>query len=135
MIVRGNWGYLDSDFVRDEQLTEKSYIYYFGMVLFEVLCADKTSDRWSDEDQVSLAHWIKSSMRSNLSGCIDPYLAGKTSTGSLKIFMETAGRCLLDRGTERPSMNEIVAQLEAALKQQEAADSQGALNNFRVHQK
>ncbi|KAL2523012.1 Receptor-like protein kinase FERONIA [Forsythia ovata] len=135
MIVRGNWGYLDSDFVRDEQLTEKSYIYSFGMVLFEVLCADKTSDRWSDEDQVSLAHWIKSSMRSNLSGCIDPYLAGKTSTGSLKIFMETAGRCLLDRGTERPSMNEIVAQLEAALKQQEAADSQGTLNNFRIHQK
>ncbi|CAA2980934.1 receptor kinase FERONIA [Olea europaea subsp. europaea] len=121
-IVRGNWGYLDSDFVRDVQLTEKSYIYSFGMVLCEVLCADKTSDRWSDEDQVSLAHWIKSSMRSNLSGCIDPYLSGKTSPASLKIFIETAGRCLLDRGIERPSMDEIVAKLEAALKQQEVAD-------------
>ncbi|KAI3462613.1 hypothetical protein Pfo_019276 [Paulownia fortunei] len=52
-IVRGNWGYLDSDYIRGEQLTEKSYVYSFGLVLFELLFADKESDRWFDEDQVT----------------------------------------------------------------------------------
>ncbi|KAG8384589.1 hypothetical protein BUALT_Bualt04G0133600 [Buddleja alternifolia] len=119
-IVRGNWGYLDSDFIRGEQSNEKSYVYSFGLVLFEVLFADKESERWLDEDQVSLAQWIKSCMRSNLSGCIDPSLVGRTSPDSLKIFIETAGRCLL---FERPSMTDIITRLEAALKQQEATEA------------
>ncbi|PIN11079.1 Serine/threonine protein kinase [Handroanthus impetiginosus] len=121
-IVRGNWGYLDSDYIRGEEITEKSYVYSFGLVLFEVLFADKESDRWLDEDQVSLAQWIKSCMRSNRSGCIDPFLVGRTSPDSLKIFIETAGRCLLDHGIDRPSMTDIVTRLEAALKEQEVAE-------------
>ncbi|KAL0450446.1 UNVERIFIED_CONTAM: Receptor-like protein kinase FERONIA [Sesamum latifolium] len=121
-IVRGNWGYLDSDYIRGEQLTEKSYVYSFGLVLFEVLFADKESDRWSEEDQVSLAYWIKSCMRGNLAGCIDPFLVGRISPDSLKTFIETAGRCLLDHGTDRPSIADIVTRLEVALKQQEAAE-------------
>ncbi|KAK4393202.1 Receptor-like protein kinase FERONIA [Sesamum angolense] len=122
-IVRGNWGYLDSDYIRGEQLTEKSYVYSFGLVLFEVLFADKESDRWSEEDQVSLAYWIKSCMRGNPAGCIDPFLVGRISPDSLKTFIETAGRCLLDHGNDRPSIADIVARLEVALKQQEAAEA------------
>ncbi|KAK6155005.1 hypothetical protein DH2020_009253 [Rehmannia glutinosa] len=121
-IFRGNWGYLDSDYIRGEQLTEKSYVYSFGLILFELLFADKESDRWFDEDQVSLAQWIKSCMRNNLSGYIDPFLVGRTSPESLKIFVETAGRCLLDYGNDRPSMTDIVSRLEAALKHQEATE-------------
>lgn len=122
-IVAGNWGHLDSDYIRGEQLTEKSYIFSFGLVLFESLFADKGSDRWFDEDQVSLSQWIKSCMRNNLSGSIDPFLVGRTSPDSLKIFIETAGRCILDRGNERPSITDIVTKLEAALKLQE--DTEG----------
>ncbi|KAK4490748.1 hypothetical protein RD792_001454 [Penstemon davidsonii] len=121
-IVRGNWAHLDSDYIRGDELTGKSYVYSFGLVLFEVLCAGKDSDRWLDEDQVSLAQWIKSNMRSNLSGCIDSFLVGRASHDSLKSFIETAGRCLLDYGIDRPSMLDIITRLEVALKQQEAAE-------------
>ncbi|KAL8044222.1 hypothetical protein ABFX02_08G032600 [Erythranthe guttata] len=120
--ARDNWGYLDSDYIRGEESTEKSYVYSFGLVLFELLFDNKESDRWLDEDQVSLAQWIKSCMRNNLSGCIDPFLVGRVSQDSLRIFVETAGRCLLDHGNRRPSMNDIVTQLEAALEQQEVTE-------------
>lgn len=59
--------------------------------------------------QVSLAHWIKSCMRGNLAGCIDPILVGRISPDSLKTFIETAGRCLVDHGTDWPS--DIVTRL------------------------
>ncbi|GFP79784.1 receptor-like protein kinase feronia [Phtheirospermum japonicum] len=121
-IVRGNWGHLDSDYIRGEHLTEKSYVFSFGLILFELVFVDKESGRWFDEEQVSLAQWIKSSMRNNLSGCIDPFLVGRASPDSLKIFIETAGRCLLDHGNDRPSMADIVTRLEAAIKQQEATE-------------
>lgn len=121
-ILKGNFGYLDSDYIRDEQLTEKSYVFSFGLVLFEVLCATKESTGWLDEDQVSLVQWIKSGLRSNLAGRIDPNLTHELSPECLGMFIETASKCLLDKGTERPSMNEIVESLEAALLVQEAAD-------------
>ncbi|KAL8471796.1 hypothetical protein ACS0TY_029141 [Phlomoides rotata] len=121
-IVRSNGAYLDSEYIWGDQITEKSYVYSFGLVLFEVLFADKESDRWLEEDQVILVQWIKSCMKSNLSGYIDPFLVGRTSPDSLKIFIETAGRCLLDYGNDRPSMNNIVTRLEEALKQQDATE-------------
>ncbi|KAL8471802.1 hypothetical protein ACS0TY_029144 [Phlomoides rotata] len=121
-IVRSNGAYLDSEYIWGDQITEKSYVYSFGLVLFEVLFADKESDRWLEEDQVILVQWIKSCMKSNLSGYIDPFLVGRTSPDSLKIFIETAGRCLLDYGNDRPSMINIVTRLEEALKQQDATE-------------
>lgn len=121
-IIRSNWGHLDSDYIRGEESTEMSYVYSFGLILFEVLFAEKESDRWFDEDQVILAQWIKSCMGINLSGCIDPFLVGRTSPDSLKIFIETAGRCLLDYGIYRPSMTGIVARLEDALQYQQSTE-------------
>ncbi|CAI9109860.1 OLC1v1009780C1 [Oldenlandia corymbosa var. corymbosa] len=119
----GSVGFMDSDYIRDDQTTEKSYVFSLGLMLFEVLCATKNSTRWLDEGQVSLAQWIRSELRNNLSGCIDPYLTGKKiSSESIKIFIDTAGKCLLECATERPSMSDIVSSLEAALKQQEGAE-------------
>ncbi|XP_051141371.1 receptor-like protein kinase FERONIA isoform X2 [Andrographis paniculata] len=117
----GNWGYrMDSDYIRGEQITEKSYVYSLGLILFEVLFAEQESDRWFDEDQVSLACWIKSEMRNNPSGCIDPFLIGRVSPASRNIYLETAARCLLDNGMDRPSISDIQTRLEEALKQQES---------------
>ncbi|KAL3624079.1 hypothetical protein CASFOL_032895 [Castilleja foliolosa] len=122
MSTRGKWAHLDSDYIRDENLTEKSCVYSFGLILFELVFEDKELYRWFDEDQVSLGKWIESSVRNNLSGCIDPFLIGKASPDSLNIFIETAGSCLLF-GNDRPEMVDVMARLEAALKQQEATES------------
>lgn len=131
--VRSNLRYLDSDFIRGPQSTEKSFVYSFGLLLYEVLCADEESDRWLEEDQVSLAQWIKTQMTNNLFSCIDPYLVAKASPDSLQTFIETAKRCLLDDGNARPSLNEIATRLKTALKQQEAIDGNRVGSQLRTH--
>ncbi|XP_042009123.1 receptor-like protein kinase FERONIA [Salvia splendens] len=112
-----------SNYVRGEELTEKSCVYSFGLILFEVLFAEKESNRWLDKDQGLLAQWIKSCMRNNFPGCIAPFLVGRTPPDSLKIFIEGADRCLLDYGIDRPSMADIEERLEAALQLQEETEA------------
>ena len=42
--VMGTYGYADPEYLNSGQLTEKSDIYFFGVVLLEVLCGRKVVD-------------------------------------------------------------------------------------------
>ncbi|XP_060195813.1 putative receptor-like protein kinase At5g39000 [Lycium barbarum] len=114
-------GYLDSDYLRDERLTEKSYVYSFGLVLFEMLCANEALDQWQDQGQVSLAQWIKTCSMTLTSNYIHPCLVGRISPDCFELFVNTAINCLHDEGNKRPSMSDIITSLKEALKLQEAA--------------
>jgi hypothetical protein len=50
----------------------------------------------------------------------------------LKKFVEVAMNCLLDNGTERPSMDEVLWGLEFALQLQENADEDVGLNVVEI---
>lgn len=114
-------GYLDSDYLRDERLTEKSYVYSFGLVLFEILCANEALGHWLYQGQVSLARWIKTCFMTPSSHSIHPCLVGRISSDCFELFINTAINCLHDEGNKRPSMSDIITSLKEALKLQEAA--------------
>ncbi|MCD7454065.1 hypothetical protein HAX54_023382, partial [Datura stramonium] len=113
--------YLDSDYLRDERFTEKSYVYSFGLVLFEMLCANEALGHWLNQGQVSLAQWIKTCFMSVTSHSIHPCLAGRISPDCFELFVNTAINCLHNEGNKRPSMSDIITSLKEALKLQEAA--------------
>lgn len=122
-VVKGSIGYLDPEYYKRQRLTEKSDVYSFGVVLFEILCARPPLIRTAEKKQVSLADWASHCYKNGTLGSIvDPAIKGSIAPECLRKFGEIAVSCLLDDGTHRPSMNDVVWMLEFALQLQESAE-------------
>lgn len=103
-------------------MTEKFIVYSSGVVLFEVLCARPALDPALPRERVNLAEWAK---QENAKGAIEkivdpshPTIAGTMSKDSLLKFVEAAEKCLAEHGVDRPSMGDLLRQLEYALQLQ-----------------
>ncbi|GJU57899.1 receptor-like protein kinase HERK 1 [Tanacetum coccineum] len=115
--VKGSFGYLDPEYMTRQQLTEKSDVYSFGVVLFEILCGSPVIDPSRPKGMVNLVEWVREwQKKGNLEKIIDPYLVGKIKIESLKKFVDIADKCLAEEGIDRPTMGDVLQNLERALE-------------------
>lgn len=107
----GTVGYADPEYIKSGNVTQKSDVFAFGVVLFEVLCVKSAEEFKEHMDGTSLFD------------IIDPYLKGKMAPDCLKKFVGIAERCVRPTGAERPTMSEVVVELEEALELQKKSDA------------
>ncbi|KAK1258906.1 putative receptor-like protein kinase [Acorus gramineus] len=118
--VKGSFGYFDPEYVRTRQLTTKSNVYSFGVVLLEALCARPVIVMDLLSEEINLADWAMSWHKQGLLGrTIDPSLVGEIKPNSLRMFGQIAEKCLEEYGADRPTMGDVVWNLEYAFQLQE----------------
>nr|XP_043634063.1 uncharacterized protein LOC122605220 isoform X2 [Erigeron canadensis] len=114
--VKGTFGYLDPNYFATGKLTRKSDVYAFGVILFEVLCQKGPVDR---SLEFGLAAWAKESIKEgNLKNIVDSDIRNEISPKCLKGFAKIAERCLEYHPKHRPTMTEVIFNLESILHSQ-----------------
>lgn len=108
----------DPEYDSTGRLTEKSDVFSFGAVLLEVLCARPFLGK------VCLLHWaVRLKEEGKLYQIVDYQLKVEMDPHSLFKFVETCEKCLANPSIGRPSMADVIADLEYALQLQESAEA------------
>ncbi|XP_045793499.1 receptor-like protein kinase FERONIA [Trifolium pratense] len=117
-MVKGSLGYLDPEYYMFQRLTLKSDVYSFGVVLLEVLCARPPLVRDLDKKTASLVCWFQKCYDEGVAieQIVDPFLRDSITGECLKCYCKLALSCLHDDGTQRPTMSQVVGDLEFALQ-------------------
>ncbi|KAL8201771.1 hypothetical protein R6Q57_010918 [Mikania cordata] len=116
-LIQGTLGYLDPEYFNTNQLTEKSDVYSFGVVLAELLTGKKPigEDRINEEKNLA-AYFVNSVKGNHLFEIIEPRLLRETTLEQLQVLGDLIKRCLSSVGRDRPTMKEVVAELEGLRK-------------------
>ncbi|KAL3754915.1 hypothetical protein ACJRO7_002063 [Eucalyptus globulus] len=112
-MVRGTFGYLDPEYYQTSQFTNKSDVYSFGVVLVELLTGEKPISQLRVEEGRNLASYFVISMEENrLFNVLDKEVLNHGEKEEIIVVSNLAKRCLNPNGRYRPTMKEVVMELE-----------------------
>ncbi|KAL7246098.1 hypothetical protein ACSBR2_001266 [Camellia fascicularis] len=116
-VVQGTLGYLDPEYMLTSQFTEKSDVYSFGVVLVELITRKKALSFDRPEEDRYLAMYFISCMNNDcLNQIIDEHMVIEGNTEELKEVANLAKTCLRVKGQKRPSMKEVVMELQGLIR-------------------
>ncbi|XP_059637800.1 wall-associated receptor kinase 5-like [Cornus florida] len=117
-MVGGTFGYLDPEYFQSGQLTDKSDVYAFGVVLAELLTGKKAiSSNTFDE---GLVLNFRSAMKQNcLSEILEKVVVNDAKEDEIQAVATLAIRCIKLNARKRPNMKEVAAELDQLRRIQE----------------
>ncbi|CAI9290847.1 unnamed protein product [Lactuca saligna] len=124
----GTPGYCDPVYIETGFLCKESDVYSFGVVLFEVMCGRLCCEyRNGQLINILVPRWKICCDKNKLDNIICPGLKEQINKDSLVTFSAIANRCLSRSFEVRPTMAEILKNLEVALEQQNFNPENSAL--------
>ncbi|XP_052181541.1 wall-associated receptor kinase-like 8 isoform X1 [Diospyros lotus] len=113
-LVQGTFGYLDPEYFQSNHFTEKSDVYSFGVVLVELLTGQKPilPARSDDEGRSLAAYFILAMKENRLNDILDARVVKEGRKEEILAVAIIAKRCLNMIGRKRPTMKEVVMELE-----------------------
>ncbi|RWR78183.1 putative LRR receptor-like serine/threonine-protein kinase [Cinnamomum micranthum f. kanehirae] len=116
-LVKGTPGYLDPEYFHSNNLTQKSDVYGFGVVLLEMITGQPPIIRSkTNYEKKNLVDWASPIIATrDIQAVLDPRLVGDYDANSLLKVAEIALACTSPRSVERPTMTDIVAELKGCL--------------------
>ncbi|GMI68735.1 Salt Induced Malectin-like domain-containing Protein1 [Hibiscus trionum] len=114
--VRGTAGYMDPEYYSTQQLSAKSDVFSFGVVLLEIISGREPLNIQRPRNEWSLVEWAKPFIReSKIDEIVDPNIKGGYHAEAMWRVVEAALACIEPFSAYRPCMDDIVRELEDAL--------------------
>ncbi|XP_028795268.1 probable serine/threonine-protein kinase PIX13 [Neltuma alba] len=112
--VMGTYGYAAPEYVATGHLYVKSDVYGFGVVLLEMLTGLRALDPKRPSGRQNLVEWVKPylSSKRKLKAIMDARIQGQYSLKAASQAAKLALNCLQPDPKHRPSMKEVVEELE-----------------------
>ncbi|XP_068320427.1 probable receptor-like protein kinase At1g49730 isoform X2 [Pyrus communis] len=103
--IRGTPGYMDPEYVVTQELTEKSDVYSYGVLLLELVTA-----RRAIQDNRNLVEWSQKYMESELSlpDLVDPSIQDSFDLDQLQTIASIVRWCTQKEGRDRPSIKQVL---------------------------
>ncbi|XP_024171436.1 leucine-rich repeat receptor protein kinase HPCA1 isoform X2 [Rosa chinensis] len=110
--VKGTMGYMDPEYYMTQRLTEKSDVYGFGVLMLELLTARKPIEQGKYIVREVRMAMDKTKDLYNLHVILDSAIGLGTTLKGLERFVDLAMTCVEEQGTNRPTMSEVVKEIE-----------------------
>ncbi|XP_071736927.1 receptor-like protein kinase 7 [Rutidosis leptorrhynchoides] len=110
--IAGTYGYIAPEYGYTTNVTEKSDIYSFGVVLMELVTGKKPMEPEFGENK-DIVYWVHNEMRSkdDVVALVDPSILKESKEEAVKV-LSIAVRCTMKLPALRPSMRMVVKMLE-----------------------
>ncbi|XP_062229830.1 probable serine/threonine-protein kinase PBL19 isoform X1 [Phragmites australis] len=116
--VVGTHGYAAPDYIETGHLTAKSDVWSFGVVLYEILTGRRSLERSRPAEEQKLLEWVRRHPPDSegFRAIMDPRLGGRYRMAAAREVARLADRCLGKNAKERPTMRDVVEELERVLQ-------------------
>uniref|UniRef100_A0ACD5W1K9 Uncharacterized protein n=1 Tax=Avena sativa TaxID=4498 RepID=A0ACD5W1K9_AVESA len=113
-VAAGTLGYLDPEYHATFQLTVKTDVYSFGIVLLEIITGQPPV--FNDPQTVHLPNWVRQKIaKGSIHDVVDKRLLDQYDASSLESVIDLAMNCVENAAIDRPSMTEVVSRLKVWL--------------------